>query len=316
MTIFERILFQLYKRGHKFIPGLRPSLNGSYVLLYHNVEQQETPFINKLGINIKPSDFEDHIRDLTSNYRLAPLSRICNECIDNCAMAVTFDDGYRSILTTVLPIIERYQCPIKIYLTTQHIYEGIGWLNQLSYLFNKLTRDELRKLGEAALRAPAPFGKHTITVGDFIAWFDVDKTPQVIAETFAKQCHDPIPRLFLNEEEIQQLALHPLVELGSHSRSHYPLNRLGRKHLYEEVVENHVYLQRIFGDRIQGFCVPFGYRNQLTPEVVAAVLEVDSFIVSAYGGRLDANKIYGATEIKRIGVWGNLGTLWYRLRFA
>jgi hypothetical protein len=78
-------------------------------------------------------------------------------------------------------------------------------------------------------------------------------------------------------------------------------------------VENHRQLNRLFDNKVQGFAVPFGYRTHRTPEIVRAIGEVDTFLVSAYGGRLDLQACHGLPEVKRIGVGGNLGALWYRL---
>jgi peptidoglycan/xylan/chitin deacetylase (PgdA/CDA1 family) len=312
----RRVTFQLYKQGYKFLPLLRPLPNGPLVLIYHNVEADECTLINKLGVSLSPAHFADHVRYLAANYDLLSFSRICRERDRPRAVAVTFDDGYRSILTTVLPVIERYHCPIKIYLTTTHILEGISWLNHLSYLMNVLSERGLRELAQAALCLPMQNRQGPVTIWDFIAHFDVDRTPAVIGEAFARLRPCPTRRLYLDETEIRQLAAHPLVELGSHTRNHYPLPRLDGKRLRAEIVENHDYLRSLFGEAINGFCIPFGYASHMTREVVDMIRRVDSFAVSAYGGQLDDNRLHGLAEVKRIGVWGNLGTLWYRLRYA
>jgi len=309
----RRATFQLYRRGYRLAPGLlRPRQSGAQVLLYHNVEEGECSLVNKLGITIRPRDFQEHIRYLVRHYRVVRLEDVCRERSDPRAVALTFDDGLKSVLTTVLPIIEKYQCPIKVYLTTANL-RGINWLNKLSYIWNTVSGQELLGLAERALSPPS--NARTVSVFDFIGRFDSQRTPPAIDEAFARVHPGPVRNLYLTEEDVRVLASHPLVELGSHTRNHYPLARLDRQQLEEEVLANHDYLNSLFGNRIRGFCIPFGYRSELTREVIDVVRKVDSFVLTGYGGRLDDSTCHGMAEVKRIGVWGNLGTLWYRLRY-
>jgi peptidoglycan/xylan/chitin deacetylase (PgdA/CDA1 family) len=312
----NRLAFQVYKHGYQFLPGLRPRPRGAQVLLYHNVETTECTLVNKLGVTLSPRNFAEHIGYLASNYSLLPFERVCRERGGPPAVAVTVDDGFRSILTTVLPVIERYHCPIKIYLTTSHIHQGISWLNQLSHLMNVLSTQELNELAAGALALPPERRGRPATIWDFINFFDVARTPALLSEAFARRHSGPRRCLYLNEEEVRRLASHPLVTLGSHTRNHYPLPRLDRRQLHEEVVANHDHLRNLFANRVQGFCLPFGFVSDMTKEVVEAVQAVDAFVVSSYGGRLDDNRVHGLPEVKRIGMWGTLGTLWYRLRYA
>ena len=44
--------------------------------------------------------------------------------------ALTFDDGFASIMSTVVPIIERYRCPIFISETSHYGPDRGRWLAQ------------------------------------------------------------------------------------------------------------------------------------------------------------------------------------------
>jgi peptidoglycan/xylan/chitin deacetylase (PgdA/CDA1 family) len=308
----RKVTHQAYKVGHRLLPPLfRPRGRQPKVLLYHEVEEQACPLTSKLGHNVTPRHFEEHVHYLTATHRVVPFSRIREEGSRPGTVALTFDDGARSILTNVVPIIEKFSCPIKVYLTTNNL-TGINWLNKLSYLLNELPPEGRADLARAALDLfpGRPAGP---TVRDFIDHFDVRRTAQAVEEFFAAHHKGPVRQLYLSEEEVRRLAAHPLVEFGSHTRNHYPLPRLPQEQLEEEVVSNHQALNRLFDNHIQGFAIPFGFRTHRTEAVAAAIHQVDAVVVSAYGGLLDFVPYNGVPEVKRISAGGNLGSLWYRM---
>jgi peptidoglycan/xylan/chitin deacetylase (PgdA/CDA1 family) len=301
-----------YKAGYRLAPRLlRPRADGPLVLLYHSVEESYDVWTNKLGHNITPRHFEDHIRFLCEHRKVVPFSRICRDDARPDEVALTFDDGSASIKTAALPIIERYRCPIKIYLTTSNLTD-INWLNKVCYLLTILPARERASFVQTATgiaaRHPRKIGVH-----DFVHNFDLERTPAAIDECFRKTCRSTLRRLYLTIEEARQIAAHPLVEIGSHTRNHYPLTRLDEARLRDEVVANHEELNRLLDGKVRGFAVPFGFRGHRTPDIVRVIAEVDDVLVTAHGGRLDFEKCHGLPEVKRVSVGGNLGALWYRL---
>src|SRR5262245_46595446 len=110
-----RLKLQLYKRGYRLAERFfRPVDCGPFVLLYHNVEERECPLVAQLGLTLAPAYFEEHIRWLTSQYQVVPLEELDQHRNNRRAVAITFDDGFRSVLTAALPVLERYHCPIKL----------------------------------------------------------------------------------------------------------------------------------------------------------------------------------------------------------
>jgi peptidoglycan/xylan/chitin deacetylase (PgdA/CDA1 family) len=307
-----RVVRQVYQFGCRFLPRwCRPAPAGPLVLLYHSVEERYDVWTNKLGHNITPGRFAEHVRLLSEYFRVVPFSRICRSDAAPDEVAITFDDGSASIKDTVLPIIEKYCCPIKIYFTTGNM-SGSNWLNKVCYLLNTLSTQEQAALRAAATGAAARHARKVV-VHDFVHAFDPQRTPAVIEDYFRKACRGDVRRLYLTEEEARTLAGHPLIEIGSHTRHHYPLPRLGPELLHVEVVTNHHALNVLLDGRVRGFALPFGFRAHLTADVAEAVGEVDDMLVSAYGGRLDWQPCHGLLEVKRVSVGGSLGALWYRL---
>jgi len=74
------------------------------------------------GLIVDSESFEDQIRYYSENFECLSLEEACRRHTDKTlkpnSLLVTFDDGYRDNLTVALPILEKYQVPASIFLTT------------------------------------------------------------------------------------------------------------------------------------------------------------------------------------------------------
>ena len=309
----RKVAFHAYRRLQRFAPpGLSPAPGGSVALLYHHVASEENPYVSRLGITISPEHFEEHVRYLTKHFDVVPFSALASRAGDPRAVALTFDDGFRSVAEAALPILERYDCPMKLYVCESLVDGGLLWVNKLSVVLGVLGPAELEQFLAVALDRPAGAPpRHPIV--ECIEYFDPTRTIRAVNEHYARLHPAAAPRLYLDEGEIRRLLDHPLVEIGSHTRLHLPQHRLATEARYDDIVVAHQDLVARFGDRVRGFALPFGYRTHFTPGVVADVRQVDDVVVSAYGGYANPSRIRGEPEVRRIGAWGNLGTLWHQV---
>lgn len=126
--------------------------NQALVLMYHAVEE------NPVSPNISPKEFERQMQYLSQNKEVVPLKTVVEAQKNNGSLsiqhiAVTFDDGYQDLLLIVLPIIEKYQIPITVFvpsdLTAQVDPNGRKRLNS----------DELRQLVASPLVSIEAHGK-------------------------------------------------------------------------------------------------------------------------------------------------------------
>ena len=310
-TLEKRVVRQLYRRIGPLVAPIRPPRPSSAaVLLYHNVEPVESPFVRELSITMTPEDFEAHIRFLTSHYEVVPFSEIVTRRDHAGVVAVSLDDGLRCIETTVLPIAEKYRCPIRIFALGERPADGCNWLNKLSWLLSTLPAEARSDLERAAL---TPMAVRREGVQAFIEGFAEGRTIPVIEAAYARAAPEPPAPMYLTDAQLRALAGHPLVEVGTHTRNHYPLHRLSPATLRDQVVENHREMVARLGPRISGFATPFGFPHHFTADVVQAIATVDRAVVTAYGGWVDRRELFGVPEIKRVGAWGGVGTLAHEL---
>ncbi|MGH9241157.1 MAG: polysaccharide deacetylase family protein [Vicinamibacterales bacterium] len=77
-------------------------------------------------------------------------------------VAVTFDDGYRSVLENALPILRERRVPATLFVPTQHLGKSPGWISDDRHRDageRILTADELRHMRDAG----ALIGSHGVT---------------------------------------------------------------------------------------------------------------------------------------------------------
>ena len=91
---------------------------GARILMYHRIN--DTDEFDQLSVG--PDNFAAHMCWLSENYTVLSLPEITRKIqtgsIENKLIALTFDDGYLDNLENALPVLEKYNIPATIYITT------------------------------------------------------------------------------------------------------------------------------------------------------------------------------------------------------
>ncbi|RUP14286.1 MAG: polysaccharide deacetylase family protein [Methylobacterium sp.] len=139
----------------------RRALPGGRILCYHSVGQPEC------GVNdVAPGRFRHQIeRALRLGYRFVPAAAIAEGRGGDRDLAITFDDGWHSVLSAAAPILRDYGIPWTLFIVA-------GWLD----------RPETGPRGildwraiEALAAAGVEIGSHSVTHPDF-GRLDTDRT--------------------------------------------------------------------------------------------------------------------------------------------
>lgn len=95
------------------------------VLLYHHVDDATPP-----STSITPRNFDAQLDYLErEGYSVLPLAEIVRalqqgELLPSRSVALTFDDGYRSVYSEALPRLERRGWPFTVFVATDYIDDG------------------------------------------------------------------------------------------------------------------------------------------------------------------------------------------------
>jgi len=142
---------------------------GGRILAYHSVGQPEW------GVNdVSPQLFKRHLDlALELGYRFVPASQIALTGGGPRDLAVTFDDGARSVSTIAAPILRDYGIPYTVFAVTDWT-EG-----RVEHFVGKvMTWDEMASL----VASGAEIGSHSVTHSDFGA-MSPDRYEHELAES-------------------------------------------------------------------------------------------------------------------------------------
>jgi len=113
------------------------------ILLYHHVAEDTPP-----STSISPANFDAHLRYLRDNdFNVIALDQMIaslrsGQPLPEKAVVITFDDGYSSIFDTAFPMLEAYDYPFTLFLSTEPIDDGLN---------NYMTWDQIRQMSAAGV---------------------------------------------------------------------------------------------------------------------------------------------------------------------
>jgi peptidoglycan/xylan/chitin deacetylase (PgdA/CDA1 family) len=182
------------------------------------------------------------------------------------AVHVTFDDGYRSVLTRALPLLERAGVPASVFVCTDpSARRTLLWYDAMA-----------RAQGDAAVEA---LRDGSGTDADWV---------RVVA-TWSLPASDDDELATLSPADIARLSTHPLIEIGSHTRTHVPLARVSRDRQADEIAGSLAVLAEWTGTRPRALAYPVGRPGRDVSDVTVACardagVQVAFTTAAAFGG--------------------------------
>lgn len=133
------------------------------ILAYHSIAQKSRdPF------EVSAEMFQQQMQLLVDEgYSVMPLEQAWNDLrtghISDKTLVITFDDGFRSLLTSAFPVLEKYQFPATVFVP----FDYIGKIDTFSYEnpradFEILSLDEIKKSMDRGIS----YGSHSMSHSD------------------------------------------------------------------------------------------------------------------------------------------------------
>jgi peptidoglycan/xylan/chitin deacetylase (PgdA/CDA1 family) len=253
---------------------------------------------------VTPQHFAEHLEVLRQHARPTRLRRLAqsfgNVSLASRSVVVTFDDGYANNLHNARPLLERYDIPATVFLTTGYLGRACEfWWDELDRLFlqpGTLPETlELRiqgsthqwELGEAAhypeaacmeyrhWRAweKAPTSRHALyaSLWQLLQPVPEDERHSLVAELLVWAGATPVARpthRSLALQEVLALAQGNLVDVGSHTVTHPLFPALSLRMQRGEIQRGKAYLESVLGRPVTSFCYPYGAYTAETVNLV------------------------------------------------
>jgi peptidoglycan/xylan/chitin deacetylase (PgdA/CDA1 family) len=278
---------------------------------------------------VTPRHFAEHLEVLRKHGYLLPLQKLVGSLKDGGlprrSAVITFDDGYADNLINAKPILEKYDAPATVFVTSGYVGRGREfWWDELDKLFLQPGalpgRLSLRvngdvyewELGDAAHYSEAAFQQHR----RWKAWENYDSNPRHLIYHSLWQLMQPLPegerqRLrdelihwsggdaaarpthrALTRDELSVLARGGLVEIGCHTVTHPALSALPAESQEQEIRQSKASLEEVLGYGVTSFAYPYGRACDYTQQTASLVRQAGfscacSTSATAVTGRTD-----------------------------
>lgn len=274
-NITKNIIFPLITKLGMEKMLSRFSKNNNLILCFHGVSNFKSTINNRHMI---VSQFENLIIYLKNNFEIVSVHEIFAFSKTNKKrIALTFDDGYLNNYTVVFPILTKHNIPATFYITTEgleienycmwpEIFESLKiekpkepiiFNNEEFYfsnnqIFNRKTNvsiyDYVKQMGEERQAAFL----------EFITKYEVKRILKQVNPELTKFC---------SSEQIKEMCLSPLVEIGSHTHRHYNLSKISLELATQELKKSKEILEKIIQKPVVSIGYPDGDYNEVVKDV-------------------------------------------------
>jgi peptidoglycan/xylan/chitin deacetylase (PgdA/CDA1 family) len=309
-----------FARFSGLAPLARPFASGiGAILMLHRVtaHPQKPNGVNR-HLNIAPAFLDVVIADMKrSGYVFVSIDEAIDRIVARTTTekfaTITADDAYRDNLTEALPVLEKHQTPITIYVAPSlingtsdlwwEVIEDIVAARDYVYL---PTPDGRVRLD---CSTPSRKGESNAFLFDYLTQKVREEEQRDIVRALAVSAGvdfgQPSRETLMTWEEVRTVANHPLATIGAHTVSHYNLKRLSEERAYGEMADSAQILNVELGEKPRHLAYPYGYAAAVCKREVA-LAKAAGFVsaVTTRHGVLRAEHVEHLHALPRISVNG------------
>lgn len=263
-----------------FIGGI-----GAILMLHRVTATPEKPNGVNRHLNIAPHFLDELIADMkASGYAFVSM----DEAVERIKAGggggrfatITADDGYRDNMTEALPVLEKHQAPITIYIAPGLI-DGTAdlWWEVAEDIVD--ARDAITLAtpnGPLSLDCSTPVRK--VQANARLQAYLTSEVPEQDLRTVLRDMAqasgvdvNASRRTLMNWDDIRDIAAHPLVTIGAHTIHHSNLKRLSETEARREIGDVRGVLQAQLSEIPGHFAYPYGYAGAAGRREVGFVRE-------------------------------------------
>ena len=282
------------------------------ILMYHRIlPDEKIKEESDIGLAISCSNFENQIKMLKSKYKIYSM----DEFIDNLKkgkskfmLTITFDDGYKDNLLYALPILEKFEVPALIYITTNFLEQNVNlWWHELmetiqnrsaiNFNYEKQNFDFILK------NQKQKFSTYNNLRKIFLK-LKIDKQIELLEKITGTIKRKNYSKICLNKKEVKILDNHTLITIGSHTHNHLNLKILSNEEIQYEINKSLEILEDLLNHKIKHFCYPYGGKTHASTREYNIIEKLN--LSSAVTSRIYPIKCYNPFSLPRIYVDKNI----------
>jgi peptidoglycan/xylan/chitin deacetylase (PgdA/CDA1 family) len=254
------------------------------VVNYHRIDDPYRSGFDSFKPNVSatPQDFDSQMAYLSKWFHVVSLEQVIKwldggETLPPYAALITFDDGYLDNYTSAFPVLQKYDLPALVFLTTDHIgTDAPFYWDMAAYCFSHTAIDRLtfpdgsmqswsdREQLERASRRWIEFMK---TLPEVEKQAYVENLPVLLGASVPAGF---FRKLMMNWDQVRQMQKAG-IEFGAHTMHHPILTRISSEQARAEVLGSKARIETELDEPVLGFAYPNGQPSDLNQEIKGIV---------------------------------------------
>ena len=216
--------------------------------------------------------FEEQIKYIHETYNVISLDEALDIIHDPKKdfynnIVITFDDGYKNVKTNAYPILEKYQLPFTIYVTTGPIEkEQMIWSDEIydAILSNNIDFIDLTYIGihKSKKQFDSDRIKYAEEALEFLKNMTKEEKDDILAKFRTKVAHclytDTNQFRLLTKADVIELSSKSIVTIGAHTINHELLTNIPLSKARDEIVGSKQILENWIDLPVIHFAYPNG----------------------------------------------------------
>lgn len=277
------------------------------VLCYHRICNL---MMDTWKLAVPPKIFEKHIAYLKQNFHILRFEEDWTKTNDP-SVVITIDDGYADVLHFALPILEKYQVPATVFVTTGNIDKPQEfWWDKLEQIFfcnpnlpdKILLYDKEFPLITEEEKKTACYAMHSYLKSKTTV--ERENSIRRMANSFHMTIRSRELNQSLTIEELKKLAKSSLITIGGHTVTHPSLAMEPVQVQMDEIYTSKKVIESIIHQSVDVFSYPFGGKKDYTIQTRNLLSQAGyKKIASASGGLASAKT--DSLDVPRNGIPGD-----------
>jgi peptidoglycan/xylan/chitin deacetylase (PgdA/CDA1 family) len=236
------------------------------VLTYHACYRHPPAEVARLD-NLTPEWLYEQISTLKKAVRFIPIDELAACKTRKGVAAITFDDGYRSVIEEAMPLLVALDVPFTIFVNTYALEGRTFWRHKVTYILNNGLTQECEAFIKGVQKIPGQ------------SFYNYLKDPRNNSGAIERELDRFLEHKRIQVEIPQRMASrqsdfvpHRLVWYGNHTHRHYVMASLSGAEQRAEIEATKTHLERIPGIQLSRcLALPFGRSDQANQETLAAM---------------------------------------------
>lgn len=231
------------------------------IFVFHDVSECTSPQ-HSPSYSTTPKAFADQLDTIGEHFQFVSTEQLLSlKPSDLNYAAITFDDGFKSVLDIALPLLQKRNIPFTLFLNGSALIDGQNWILNSRFCESSDYIWRLAALSKVKIAKANDFTSSAINSGVFTTEF---------RENYYCDFHH---EFFLNSKDVEFLVRNHDVRIGNHGFDHFVMSRTPKQELTYQIVQGHKHLCDLAGRDVEDFAIPFGHKSDYNQAVLEALYQ-------------------------------------------